>query len=97
VALYRAGGLAEASSVLERNAVRHYRMSGYDWVFLAMCQQRLGQVEAARGAMTEKLQWRDYTSGLTSNEIAECQVFVSEAESVVGRSLANLPAIVFNR
>jgi tetratricopeptide (TPR) repeat protein len=94
VALYRAGRDIEAAAILEQNAARHYRMSGYDWVFLAMCQQRLGQVERARRSFTQALSWQA-AAGLSRAQIAEFQAFRLEAEALLDSSLPDLPQSVF--
>ena len=54
VALYRAGRFAEAAVELERDVAQGGRMVGYDWVFLAMCRQRLGQPVSARIALARR-------------------------------------------
>ncbi len=57
-ALYRAGRFAEAAGELERNIAQNTQTCGYDWVFLAMCRQRLGQAEPARYALERARKWR---------------------------------------
>ena len=55
VALYRANLFAEAALLLESNAARNVRSAGYDWAFLAMCRQQLGQTAASRRALNRRL------------------------------------------
>jgi Tfp pilus assembly protein PilF len=95
VALYRAGRDVEAAATLERNAVPHSTMSGYDWVFLAMCRQRLGQVEQARRALTHALKWQAEAVGLNRAQAAQFHAFCQEAEALLGSPLPDLPQGVF--
>ena len=52
-ALYRAGRFAEAAVELERNIAQNASTIGYDWLFLAMCNQRLGQTASAQSHWLE--------------------------------------------
>jgi tetratricopeptide (TPR) repeat protein len=97
VALYRAGRFTEAAEELERNASKNYRVAGYDWVFLAMCRQRLGQAEAARRALTQALKWRVEVSGLSPIQTTEFHAFLQEAQGLLGGSFPELPPDVFDR
>ena len=56
-ALYRAGRYSEAALALQQNIAQHAEMSGYDLVFLAMCQQRLGQEKSARADLARARKW----------------------------------------
>jgi WD40 repeat protein/Tfp pilus assembly protein PilF len=97
VALYRAGRFAEAAEELVRNASKGYRSAGYDWVFLAMSRQRLGQVDAARSALTRALDWQAKAIGLRPDEAAEFQSFLLEARAILDGSPPDLPHEVFDR
>jgi tetratricopeptide (TPR) repeat protein len=97
VALYRAGRIALAAAELEVNVTRNHRLAGYDWVFLAMCRQRLGQPVSARTALAQATRWRAQASGLRPQETAEIGAFLREAESVLDGSPPDLPANVFAR
>jgi hypothetical protein len=97
VALYRAGHIALAAAELEVNVTRNDRLAGYDWVFLAMCRQRLGQPVSARTALAQATRWRAQARGLSSQETAETGAFLREAESVLDGSSPDLPANVFAR
>ncbi len=97
VALYRAGRFAEATVELERDIAQGGRMVGYDWVFLAMCRQRLGQPVSARTALAQATRWRAQASRLSPQETAEIDAFLREAESVLDGSPPDLPTNVFAR
>ncbi len=97
VALYRAGRFAEATVELERNIAQGGRTVGFDWVFLAMSRQRLGQPVAARTSLAQATRWRAQARGLSPRENAEIDAFLREAESVLGGSPCDLPAHVFAR
>jgi len=97
VALYRASRFAEAGVELERNIPRNARSAGYDWVFLAMCRQRLGQAAPARAALANAVRWRAERIALSPAEAAEFHVFLHEAESILDGPLADLPSHVFAR
>ncbi len=97
VALYRAGSIALAAAELEVNVTRNHRLAGYDWVFLAMCRQRLGQPTSARAALAQASRWRAQARGLSSQEAVEIGAFLREAQSVVDGSLLELPLNVFAR
>jgi serine/threonine protein kinase/WD40 repeat protein len=97
VALYRAGRLAEAAAILKRNASRNYPMTGYDWVFVAMCQGRIGRAEDARKALTQALRWRAAFVRLTPVQSVEFQTFLQEAQALLGASTPDLPPDVFDR
>jgi Tfp pilus assembly protein PilF len=97
VALYRAGRFTEAAEELGRNASKDHRFAGYDWVFLAMCRQRLGQADAARSALTRALDWQAKVIGLGPDKTAEFQALLLEARAVLGGSLSDSPPDVFDR
>ena len=97
VALYRAGRFALAAVELERDVAQGHRTVGYDWVFLAMCRQRLGQPVSARTALAQATRWRAQARGLSPQETAEIGAFLREAQSVLAGSLPDLPADVFAR
>jgi eukaryotic-like serine/threonine-protein kinase len=97
VALYRAGRFAEAAVELERDIAQGPRLVGYDWVFLAMCRQRLGQPVSARTALAQATRWRAQPIRLTPEQDAEVHTFLHEAQSLLDGSLPDLPAHVFAR
>jgi tetratricopeptide (TPR) repeat protein len=97
VALYRAGRFTEAAEELVRNASKDHRFAGYDWVFLAMCRQRLGQVDAARSALTKALDWQAKAIGLSPDQTTEFQIFLLEARDALDGSPPDLPPEVFDR
>ena len=94
VAFYRAGHFAEAADILESNASRNPD-AGFDWIFLAMCQQRLGQADRARTALDKALRWRAMASPITPSLAAEFRTIHQEAASVLDGTLPDLPANVF--
>ena len=94
VALYRAGHLLEAVGVLESNAPRN-PTGGYDWLYLAICHQRLGRVTQARNAIDHALKWRAGAQRVTRAEDAEFGELLREAELVVKGGIPTLPADVF--
>ena len=51
VALYREGRFAEAAAVLESNIPRDPDGAGFDWLYLAMCKQRMGHTAPAQGRL----------------------------------------------
>jgi Tfp pilus assembly protein PilF len=97
VALYRAGRFAEAAEELGRNASKEHPFAGYDWVFLSMCRQRLGQADAARSALTRALDWQAKAIGLGPDQTAEFQTILLEARAVLDGSLPDFPPEVFDR
>jgi eukaryotic-like serine/threonine-protein kinase len=94
VALCRAGHLTEAAAILEANASRNPN-AGYDWSFLAICKQRLGQEAQARTALENALRWRSTWLPSLTGEADEFLAILREAESVVAGVLPELPANVF--
>jgi eukaryotic-like serine/threonine-protein kinase len=97
VALYRAGRFAEAAILLDRNIAQDAATSGYDWVFLAMCKQRLGQAGLARHALARARQWRDLQNQSSPLFSAEFDSLLQEAQGLVDESLPDFPADVFGR
>jgi serine/threonine protein kinase/WD40 repeat protein len=95
VALYRAGRIALAAAELDINVARNHRLAGHDWVFLAMCRQRLGQPVSARTALAKATRWRTQARGLSPQETVEFSDFLREAEWVLDGTLPDLPAQVF--
>jgi serine/threonine protein kinase/WD40 repeat protein len=95
VSLYRAGRFAESAREFEHNTIQNVALVGFDWLFLAMCRQRIGQPEAAQLAFTRALEWRSKAIGLSPGHTAEFHAFLHEARSVLDRSLPELPADVF--
>jgi Tfp pilus assembly protein PilF len=90
--LYRAGLVAEGAAILERNLVHNPGTTGNDWAFLAMCNQRLDKVHAARSALARAEQWRLPADRQTPVIIAEFQSVLKEARAIVYERLPDLPA-----
>jgi hypothetical protein len=86
---------ALAAAELEVNVTRDHRLAGCDWLFLAMCRQRLGQRVSARTALAQATRWRDQASRLSPQETAEIAAFLREPESVLDGSPPDLPANAF--
>ena len=97
VALYRAGSIALAAAELEDNAARNTSSVGYDWVFLAMCRQRLGQPDAAQDALVQAQRWRAQSKSLTPDEVVEFRGFLQEAHALLDQSLPDVPSNLFDR
>jgi tetratricopeptide (TPR) repeat protein len=98
VALYRTGEVTGAAAELERNLAKSGDSAGYDWVFLAMCRQRLGQPAEARAALAEARKWYvEKNRRLTRGGKLEFQALLTEAEAVLGGASANLPSNPFAR
>jgi len=96
-ALYRAGRYAEAALELERDIAASAPMIGFDWVFLAMCQQRLGQSASARIALARAEGWRPVADRLDPDHSATFHTLFEEARAVVDGPLPDLPPAVFDR
>jgi tetratricopeptide (TPR) repeat protein len=96
-ALYRAGHFAEAVVELERNIAARSAASGYDWVFLAMCRQRLGQAASARLALAYAKQSELRVNQTNPGQNAELHTLVQEAQSLLNASLPEIPSNVFDR
>ncbi len=97
VALYRAGRFAEGAVELEHNIARNAKMIGYDWVFLAMCKQKLGQSASARITLARAEGWRSVADRLPPSQTAEFHTFLEEARAVLNESLPDFPPDVFDR
>jgi hypothetical protein len=97
VALYRAGRYAEAAAAFQRNVDQNVPFVGYDWAFLAMCKQRLGQQAAARAALARARQWNLPAYAANPAMKAEFLGFLQEAQAVLKEPLPDLPPTVFDR
>ncbi len=95
--LYRAGRFTEAAVELEGNIARNAWTIGFDWLFLAMCEQRLGRPASAQTALARAVRWRAQPIRLAPEQAAEFDAFLQEAHSVLDRSLPDLPENVFDR
>jgi tetratricopeptide (TPR) repeat protein len=95
LALYRVGELAEAAAVLESNAPGDPDGAGFDWLFLAMCRERMGQPAKARTAREKALRWRAENVRMPVEQAAQFQAFLRETESVLNERVPDLPADVF--
>jgi eukaryotic-like serine/threonine-protein kinase len=94
LALCRAGRFGEAVAVLESN-VNRISVTGFDWVLLAICHQRLGRPDRARAALDNATRWKASVSRPGSLQAAGFFELFEEAESVVNGSLPDLPSDVF--
>ena len=94
LALCRAGRFEEAVAVLESNVPRNPG-SGYDWVALAICHQRLGRPDRARAALDNASRWIASVSRRGPVRAAGFRELFEEAESVVNEALPDLPSDVF--
>jgi serine/threonine protein kinase/WD40 repeat protein len=93
--LYRAGQFAEAAAEAEKNVAANAFSLGYDCLILAMCRQRLGQLEPARAALARAKAWRAASPPTDPLGIREFQALLQEAEIVVNGSLPDFPPGVF--
>jgi predicted Zn-dependent protease len=97
LALYRAGRLAEAASVVESNIPRDPEGAGLDWLLLAMIRARLGQAVGARAALAEAIGWRAARPDFRPDRAAAFDRLLREAQSALGEAFRDLPAEVFAR
>ena len=93
VALYRAGHFEEAATILKAN-VSLNSSPGYDWIFLAMCQHRLGRTDQARTSLENALRWRAGIN-MPPRQTGEFQAILRESESVMNGTIPDLPTNVF--
>ena len=90
------GRFAAAIVELEHNVARNTATAGYDWVFLAICKQRLGHRGAAGTALSRALKWRLPANRNTPATIAEFQSLLDRSgTAVISQSSRDLPASVF--
>jgi serine/threonine protein kinase len=94
-ALYRAGRFAEAALELERQISRNSETLGDDWLLLAMCKHRLGQVSSARNALGQALRWDGPVNWWTLARTAVFHSLLKEAQAVLDEPIPELPADVF--
>jgi WD40 repeat protein/tetratricopeptide (TPR) repeat protein len=83
VAYYRLGQFAKAVETLEANVKFDYPLIGFDWLFLAMSHQRMGQSERARSEFDRAVRWRLAQGQLDPSFDADFQAFRTEAGSVL--------------
>jgi hypothetical protein len=96
-ALYRGGRFAEAAALLELNIAANSALVGYDWVFLAMCKERLGLRAEARLALNQATRWGSENAGAFANQVVPLHVLLQEAHAVLSGSFPDLPSNVFDR
>jgi serine/threonine protein kinase/WD40 repeat protein len=96
-ALYRAGRWADAVVELERSLAAGRATVGYDWVFLAMCHQRLGHVAQARVALDQAARWHRERSQAFPDPAGTFRALLQEAHALVDGALPDLPSNVFER
>jgi tetratricopeptide (TPR) repeat protein len=96
-ALYRGRRFQEAVPELERNIAQNHAGVGYDWVFLAMCKQGLGQMPAARNFLAKAAVWRPESGSMSPAQTAEFLALLQEARALLDGSLPDLPSDVFTR
>jgi tetratricopeptide (TPR) repeat protein len=98
VALYRAGRYAQAITTLEQSlAANKGQFGAFDWFFLAMARQRLGQTVQARDSFDRAVRWWREQKQLLESYTEELARFRAEAEAVLARPSSELPDDVFAR
>ena len=91
-ALYRAGRLAESIEVLKRGlAASQGQFDGFDLFFLALAYHRLGQNEAARGALDRGVRWSNQQTTLGPRDQAILNGLRAEAEAALASTYGDLP------
>jgi serine/threonine protein kinase/WD40 repeat protein len=96
-ALYRDGRFAESAVELERDIASNPPQVGLDWVFLAMCKERLGLAAEARLALGQASRWSRERSWDFPDQVAEFHALLHEAQTVLDDSLPDFPSTVFDR
>jgi tetratricopeptide (TPR) repeat protein len=83
--LYRVGRYDEALKQLnELLAQPGYPVNAYDWLFLAMSHQRLGQPDEARKYLDQSIAWMAANKQMDWSRRVELERFRAEAEALVG-------------
>jgi serine/threonine protein kinase/WD40 repeat protein len=95
-ALYRSSRFAEAVVELERDIAANSEVMALDWVFLAMCKERLGLAAQARLALQQATRWAREAPPRFSDQIETLDALLREAHSVLAGSLPDLPSDVFD-
>jgi WD40 repeat protein len=96
-ALYRAGRFAEAAVELEQDIALNPPTIGYDWLFLAMCKQRLGLAAEARFALDQASRWGSEGIRAFPGHFDEFHALLREAHAVLDESRPGSPSDVFDR
>ncbi len=95
-ALYRAGALAEAVSVLDASSSDGVcEKDGFDLLFLAMAHQRMGHAAEARDRFERARQWRTERPHLADELRTEFAMFEAEARALLKGEPTELPGDVF--
>ncbi len=83
-ALYRAGKLAEAITILEKSrAAGNGQFDAFDLFFLAMAHHRLGHRTEARGCFERAVRWVGEQKTLPAQYAKELTMFRAEADAVL--------------
>jgi tetratricopeptide (TPR) repeat protein len=85
VAFYRLGDFATAVQTLEANVKTDHPFMAYDYVFLAMARDRMGQRERAQAELRHAREARRLLTQVSPESDAEFQSLLVEAESVLSQ------------
>jgi tetratricopeptide (TPR) repeat protein len=86
VARYRAGHWKAAVQALEQSQKLREGGDAFDWLFLAMAHQKLGDADQARKCYTQAVQWLENNPQALAHprQAEEFARFRQEAEEVLG-------------
>jgi tetratricopeptide (TPR) repeat protein len=83
--LYRVGRYEDALKELsELIAQPGYPVNAYDWLFLAMTEEKLGQSQSARANLERSVAWITSNNRLDWQHRLELERFRAEAEALIG-------------